>query len=94
MNLWSSPDRFQAIRETAAVRSQAEDLITEIAAALSASGRYVARIDLQPTQGIVDFNWAARQAGRRLGVRVDVNSRIIKADGQVEVRVRTVSARA
>lgn len=91
MNLWGTPDRFLSIRDTADRRAEAEELIASISVALSVAGEYVARIDLQPTQRIVDFNWAARQAGRRLGIRVDVTSRIIKADAQLEVRVRALT---
>lgn len=91
VNLWGSPYRFLAISDTADRRSEAEDLIAEIAGQLSLAGEYVARLDLQPTQRIVDFNWAARQAGRRIGIRVDVTSRIIKADGQAQLRVRALS---
>jgi hypothetical protein len=88
VNRWGSPDRFLPIWDRANRKSESEDLIAEIASALTAAGEYVTRIDLQPTQRIVDFNWAARQAGRQLGIRVDVKSRIIKSDGQLQVRVR------
>ena len=88
MNPWAHHDRLSAINDAATLRAHTEDLITEIAAALSVSGEYVVRLDLQPTQGIVDFNWAARHAGRRLGIRVDVTSQIVKADGQLQVSVR------
>ena len=87
MNLWGSPDRFLPIWDRANRKSESEDRIAEIASALTAAGEYLTRIDLQPTQRIVDFNWAARQAGRQLGIRVDVESRIIKSDGQLQVRV-------
>lgn len=92
MNLWSSPDRFEAIKHEGARRSATELLVAEIADMLSVAGQYVARIDLQPTQAIVDFNWTARQAARTLGIRVDVDSRIIYGEGQVEVRVRALSS--
>lgn len=88
MNPWAHNDRFSLISDAATRRARSEDLIAEIAGALSVAGEYVAHLDLQPTQGIVDFNWAARQAGRRLGIRVDVTSQIIKADGQLQVWVR------
>jgi hypothetical protein len=87
MNLWGSPDRFLAMRDAAERKLEIEDLVTEIASGLVLAGEYVARIDLQPTQRVVDFSWAARQAGRRLGIRVDVTSRMIKADGQLQVSV-------
>ena len=80
-----------AMIDTADRRSQAEDLVGRIAAGLAVGSEYAARIDLQQTQHIVDFSWAARQAGRRLGIRVDVSSQFIKSDGQVEVRVRALS---
>jgi len=87
MNPWPSADRFQAIPDTGDRRSPSEELVVDIAGALSMAGEYVVRIDLQPAQRIVDVNWAARQAGRRLGIRIDVSSKIIKSDGQLQVRV-------
>ena len=90
-NLWGSPDRCLAISETADRRSESEDLIAQIMGGLSLAGEYITRLDPQPTQRIVDFNWAARQAGRRLGIRVDVTSRIIKEDGQLQVTVTALS---
>lgn len=68
--------------------AEPEDLVTEIANALATAGEYAARIALEPTQRVVDFNWAARQAGRRLGIRVDIDRTITKAsDGRAQVRV-------
>ncbi|ABM10562.1 hypothetical protein [Paenarthrobacter aurescens] len=88
MNPWAHHDRFSAINDAAMRQVGAEDLIVEIAAALSVAGEYVARLDLRPTQRIVDFNWAARQAARRLGITVDVTSQLMKADDQLQVWVR------
>ena len=79
------------ISNTVERRSEAEHLITEIVGALCLTGEYVAHMDLRPVQRIVDFSWAARQAGRRLGIRVDVTSRIINAVDQVELSVKTLS---
>lgn len=63
--------------------------MAEIADALAASGEYVTRIAPQPAQRVVDFNWAARQAGRRLGIRVHVDMKYSRAapDGKAQVRV-------
>lgn len=89
MSRWGSPDRFFAISDAAKRRAQSEKFITEIADALAAAGEYVARIDPKPTQRVVDFNWAARQAGRRLGIRVHVDMKYSRdaPDGKAEVRV-------
>lgn len=63
--------------------------MAEIADALAAAGEYVTRIDLHPSQNVADFNWAAHQAGRRLGLRIHVDLQIAKAaaDGRAQVRV-------
>jgi hypothetical protein len=92
LSAWGSPDRLLAITNVAERRSGSEDLVTEIAEALAVAGEYVARIDVQPTQRVVDFTWVARQAGRRLGIRVDVDVKVTKAalDGKVEARVTPV----
>ena len=96
MSGWGSPDRYLAIKDAAERRAaQSEDLVAEIADALSASGEYLARIELQPSQRVVDFHWAARQAGRRLGIRVDVDMTITKADqGFALMRVQSLRAPA
>ena len=91
MNLQASAERFLAMIDTADRRAQAEHLIAEISGALGVAEEYVARIDLEQTQRIVDLSWAARQAGRRLGIRVEVTSEIIKAEGQVQVHVKASS---
>lgn len=78
------PDRYLAISDTAERRAaRSEDLVAEIADALAAAGVYRARIELQPTQRVVDFNWAARQAGRHLGMRIDVDMTITKSLNEV-----------
>lgn len=86
---WASPDRLLAITDTAQRRLRSDDLVTEIVEGLVAAGEYVTRVDLHPSQRMVDFNWAAHQAGRRLGIRVDVDLKVTRAsvDGRAEVRV-------
>lgn len=91
IDLRGSAERFMAMIDTSDRRSQAEDLVAQIVDALAMASEYVARVDLEHTQRIVDLSWAARQAGRRLGIRVDVTSQIIKADGQVQVCIRALS---
>ena len=91
MDLRGSVERFLALADTADRRSYKEDLVAEIASVLALAGQYVTRIDLQQTQRIVDFSWAARQAGRRLGIRVDVESQVIKVHDQLEVRVKALT---
>lgn len=93
VNVWGAPDRFLALGDAAARRREPEDLVDQIAHALGAAGEYVTRIDLRPTQTVVDFNWAAHQAGRRLGIRVDVDLQISRAasDGKVQVRVAAIA---
>ena len=89
MSVWGSPDRYLAITNAAERRVLAADLVTQIAEALATAGEYVARIDLYPTQNVVDINWAAHQAGRRLGIRVAGDVQIAKAaaDGRARVRI-------
>lgn len=92
MNLWGSAERFLALTDTADRRLERDDLVGEIASGLAVAGHYLTRLDLQHAQRIVDFSWAARQAGRRLGIRVDVTSRVIKSDDQLEVHVKALTA--
>ena len=68
---------------------RSDDLVQEIAEALVASGEYVTRVDVLPAQQVVDFNWAARQAGRSVGIRVQVEVEVSKTtfDGRAQVRV-------
>lgn len=70
-------------------RGRSDDLVQEIAEALVAAGEYVTRVDVLPTQQVVDFNWAAHQAGRSIGIRVQVEVEFAKAapDGRAQVRV-------
>lgn len=92
MSLRGTAERFLAMVDTADRRSQAEGLVTEIANALAVAGEYVARVNLEQTQRIVDFSWAARQAGRRLGIRVEVTSHLLRADEQMQVQVRALDS--
>jgi hypothetical protein len=80
---------LNAVSDAAEPHAQSEKLVTEIADALAAAGEYVARIEPEPIQRVVDFNWMARQAGRRLGIRVQVDVEYSRAapDGKVQVRV-------
>lgn len=89
MNLSGTPDRYVAITDTVLRRAEiSDDLVTEIADALATAGEYIGQIELRPTQQVVDFNWAARQAGRRLGIRIDVDMTITKSlDGLALMRV-------
>lgn len=91
MNLRGSAERFLALADTADRRSERDDVVAQITSGLAVAGHYVTRLDLQYTQRIVDFSWAARQAGRRLGIRVDVTSRVIKSDDQLEVHVKALT---
>jgi hypothetical protein len=89
MNPLGSADRFFAAAERAQQRAKVEDLVAEIADALAAAGEYVTRVDLEPTQRVVDFNWAAHQAARRLGIRVqvEITPRRAASDAVAQVRV-------
>jgi len=70
-------------------RGRSDGLVQEIAEALVASGEYVTRMDVLRAQQAVDFNWAAHQAGRILGIRVEVEVQVFKSasDGRAQVRV-------
>lgn len=81
MNGSGSLDRVHAISDAAQRRAWAEALVEEISNALAASGRYAVRIDPAQTQLAIDFSCAARQAGRRLGIRVDVDVKVAGTDG-------------
>lgn len=65
-----------------------DDLVAQIVAALAESGEYVARVELMPTQGLVDFHWAALRAGRRLGLQVGIDVRLPKNDPDPRAEVR------
>jgi hypothetical protein len=94
MGTWGRPEHFLAINIDAERRARSEELVAEIANALAAAGEYVVRIDAQPLQRVVDFNWAARQAGRRLGIRVNVDMKYSRAepDGKAQVQVTPLNA--
>ena len=94
MSVWGIPDRFQASAEAAVQRARSEDLVAEIAEALASAGEYVTRIDVQPAQVAVDFSWAAREAARRLGVRVMVDVAVtrVSSDGRTDARVTLAPA--
>lgn len=49
------------------------DFAMVIRGALEAHGRYVVEVDTRDAQAVVDILWAARQAGRLLGVKVKVD---------------------
>lgn len=54
---------------------RAEDALPgpdEIAEALAEHGQYVVDVDPRPAQRLVDLNWAAHQAGRKMGLAVRV----------------------
>lgn len=88
MNVWGSPDRLLAIAEGAERKAtQSEALIHEIVNALAVSGEYVAQLSLESTQRVVDLKWAARQAGRRLGMRVEIHEEISRASDTTLLRV-------
>jgi hypothetical protein len=89
LNIRAGLDRVWAISSAAERRTRSDDLVEQIENALATAGEYVTRIDLLPTQHVVDFNWAAHQAGRRLGIRIQVDVKVSKAapDGRSEVRV-------
>ena len=86
--MWSHSDRFSALYAAADRGDRSEDLIIEIVNVLATTGVYTRHVELQPRQGVVDFNWAARQAGERLGLRVDVEMTLPKpGDGNAVFRV-------
>ena len=90
MNVFRPLDRVVSVTNAVERRGRSDDLVREIADALVASGEYVTRVDLLPTQQVVDFNWAAHQAGRSLGIRIQVEVKVAKAapDGRAQVCVR------
>ena len=49
------------------------DFALAIRDALASRGRYVIEVDTRDAQALVDILWAARQAGRLLGVKVKVD---------------------
>ncbi|RNM11691.1 hypothetical protein EFL26_21255 [Nocardioides pocheonensis] len=78
MNPLAALDRVVAVLSAPWRRLQSEDLVDDIADGLATSGRYVVRVDAVPAEHVLDFSWAARRAGRRLGVCVGVET--MKAD--------------
>ena len=90
MSAWMSSEHEAMVIDG---RPIAEDLVAEITSALATAHEYVTCIRTEPTQRVIDFSWAARQAGRRLGIRVDIDMTITKSsDAQAQVRVSTVRA--
>lgn len=89
LSVWASPEPYDAFTSTAERRSRSDALVEEIAVALAAAGEHAARIDMLPIQRLVDFKWAAHQAGRRLGMRIRIEVQLAKvdADGLVPVGV-------
>ena len=94
MTIWGSFERFLPVGSDADAGTRSEALIEEIAHSLAAAGAYVAQVDARTTQRVVDFNWCARQAGRRLGIRVHVDIKYPRtlAEGQAEVSVTPLKA--
>jgi len=91
MSAWTSGDH-DAIG-SADGRAVVEDLVAEIANGLATAHEYVTCIRTEPTQRVIDFSWAARQAARRLGIRVDIDLTITRSsDARAAVRVTTVRA--
>jgi hypothetical protein len=48
------------------------ELTLAIRAALDRTSRYVTDVDTRHAQAVVDLHWAARQAGRLLGMKIKV----------------------
>jgi hypothetical protein len=90
MNVFESLDQVSSVTSAVERRGRSDDLVAEIADGLVAAGEYVTRVDLMPTQQVVDLNWAAHQAGRSLGIRIQVEVKVAKADpdGRAQVWVR------
>lgn len=82
MNLWTTLDRLLAIASAPGRRLRSDDLVADITDSLATSGRYTTQVDLLPTRQVLDFNWAAHEAGRRLGIRVRVDA---MGDGSSEI---------
>jgi hypothetical protein len=87
--MWTTLDHLLAITSAPQRRTRSENLVDEIANALATAGQFETRVDLLPSQQVVDFNWAAHQAGRRLGIRIHVDVQHTRAtlDGRAQVRV-------
>lgn len=92
MKLWPIAEHHFPSRRTPQRRADSERLAAKIADALAVTGEYSARVDLELSYQVVNFTWAARQAGRNLGIRVDVQTKVTKPyDGTAEVRVAAAS---
>jgi hypothetical protein len=65
-----------------------------IRAELERYGRYVCEVDTRDAQARVDIQWAARQAGRLLGVevRIELSAPFGHAESTVTATVRCVDA--
>jgi hypothetical protein len=90
MSVWTTLDRLMAISSAAERRTRSDGLVADITDGLAVSGEYLTRVDVLPTEQVVDFNWAAHQAGRRLGIRVHVDvehATAAAAEGRAQVRV-------
>ena len=68
------------------------DFTLVIRADLDRQGRYVTDVDTRDAQALADIHWAARQAGRLLGVkvRVDLSAPYGHADSTVTATVRCI----
>jgi len=90
MNMWTTLDHLLAMSTGTVRGTRSDDLVDEIADGLAVSGEYMTRVDLLPTHHVIDFTWAAHQAGRRLGIRVRVDvqyATAAAAGGLAQVRV-------
>lgn len=88
MSVWGSPERFQGITSAAELRHRPDELVAQIADALATAGEYATRIDMLPTQRLVDFKWAAHQAARRLGMRISIDVQLANVDSEGFVPIR------
>jgi hypothetical protein len=68
------------------------DFTLLIRAELERYGRYATDVDTRDVQAMADIHWAARQAGRLLGVKVkiDLSEPFGHADARVTATVRCV----
>jgi hypothetical protein len=89
MEVWATLEHLVTTASTVERPTMSEGIVAQIADALAVAGEYATWVDVEPTQHVVDFNWAAHQAGRRLGIRIHVEVEHAKeaADGRVVVRV-------
>jgi len=89
LNLWAALDQLNAVTSASRRRTRSEELVDQIADALATAGSYVARADLLPTEQVLDLNWAAHQAARRLGIRIQIQTHGAKTpgDGPAQIRI-------